>query len=103
MLSLREAGYDVEFIQETMPGRSDQEILSRTDIGNVIFITGDKGFGSWIFNLGLPAPNALMFTRLPHFEWRLTADRLIALLEGASIAGQMITITNTGDRRKALP
>ena len=103
VLHLRDVGFEVEFLDETMPGRSDQEILSRSDIGDAIFITGDKGFGKWIFNEGLPAPHAILFSRLSHSEWRSTAERLIALLEGGSIAGQMITITNAGDRAKALP
>ena len=103
VVRLREAGFDVEFIEETMPGLSDQEILSRPDIGEMTFITGDKGFGNWIFKLGLPAPDAILFSRLPHGEWQSTAERLVAILERGSIAGQMITITKSGERSKALP
>lgn len=103
VLRLREAGYDVEFILETMPGRLDPEILARADIGALIFITGDKGFGNWVFNLGLPPPLAILFSRLPHSEWDATADRLIAVLEGGTMAGQMITITQDGERTKPLP
>ncbi|WP_353204680.1 DUF5615 family PIN-like protein [Sphingomonas sp.] len=103
VLQLREAGYDVEFILETMPGRFDPEILARPDIGSLIFITGDKGFGNWIFNLGLPPPLAILFSRLPHSEWAVTVDRVIAVLERGTMAGQMITITQDGERTKPLP
>lgn len=100
VLTLREAGYDVEFIQETMPGRSDEEILARPDISNLIFITGDKGFGRWIFEQGLPPPLAVLFSRLPHGKWATTAKRWIAILERGAAPGQMITITESGERAK---
>ena len=103
VLRLREAGYDVEFILETMPGRTDEQILARPDIGRLIFITGDKGFGDWIFNLGLPAPLAVLYSRLPQPDWAVTVDRLIAVLEGTPLAGQLITITKDGERAKSLP
>lgn len=100
---LREAGFDVEYILETMPGRLDHEILARQDIGELIFVTGDKGFGDWIFNKGLPRPYAVMLSRLPHPEWPATAARLIAWLEQGIAPGQMITLTPNGDRTKPFP
>ena len=103
VLRLREAGYDVEFILETMPGRLDPDILARPDIGEFVFITGDKGFGDWIFHQGLPRPSAILFSRLPHPQWADTADRLIALLEEGVQPGQMITITKGGERVKPFP
>ena len=75
---LREAGVDVEYILETMPGRPDHEILARADIGELILVTGDKGFGDWVFNKGLPRPHAILLSRLPHLDWQATAMRLIA-------------------------
>jgi hypothetical protein len=103
VLSLRDAGYDVEFIQETMPGRPDQEILARPDIGAMIFITGDKGFGRWLFEQGLTRPLAVLFSRLPHGDWAGTSERLLALLERGVMPGQMVTITKDGERAKPFP
>lgn len=103
VMRLREKGYRVEFIQETMPGRSDEALLSRTDIGEAIFITGDKGFGDWTFNKGLPRPLAIILSRLPHPEWATTAERLLALLEQGIPPHQLITITNQGERTKPFP
>lgn len=100
MLALREAGYDVEFIDETMPGRTDQEILARPDVAYLILITGDKGFGRWIFKEGLPPPLSVLFSRLPHGEWAATAERLIAILMRGVPPGQMVTITESGERAK---
>lgn len=100
---LRQAGFDVEFILETMPGRPDEEILARPDIGSLIFITGDKGFGDWLFNKRLPQPLALLLSRLPQPEWQRTSDRLIAILERGVLPGQMVTITKDGERAKPFP
>ncbi len=97
---LREGGFDVEFILETMPGCLDEEILARCDIGNLVLITGDKGFGDWIFNKGLPRPRTVLLSRLPHREWEGTAARIIALLESGVAAGQMLTIVPDGVRAK---
>jgi Domain of unknown function (DUF5615) len=103
VVRLREAGYGVEYIQETMPGRLDPDILARADIGELIFITGDKGFGDWTFNKGLPTPRAILLTRLPHPDWSDTADRLIAILERGITPGQIITITKAADRARSFP
>lgn len=103
VLGLRAAGYTVEFIQETMPGKRDEELLGRSDIGQHIFITGDKGFGDWVFNKGFSRPLAILLTRLPHPEWAETVQRLVALLERGTLPGQMVTITKQGDRIKPFP
>ena len=100
---LRQAGFEVEFLQETMPGRLDPDILARSDIGDHILITGDKGFGDWIFNKGLGQPHAILLSRLPHPAWVETADRLIDCLERGVAPRQMTTITERGERLKPCP
>ncbi len=86
-----------------MPGRLDPDILARPDIGEMIFNTGDKGFGDWTFNKGLPRRVAILLTRLPHPDWAETADRLMAILERGVAPGQIITIIKSADRAKAFP
>ncbi len=103
VLCLREAGFEVEYIQETTPGRPDQQILARPDIGSFILITGDKGFGDWIFNKGLGRPSAILLRRLPHSEWAATAERIIDLLVRGVGQGQIITITRDGARTRQFP
>ena len=103
VVCLREAGFEVEFILETMPGRSDQDILARDDIGEFVLITGDKGFGDWIFNKGLGRPLAILLSRLPQPEWATTAGRLIDVLEQGVAAGQITTITRDGTRIRPFP
>lgn len=103
VVCLRDAGFDVEFILEAMPGRSDQHILARADIGEFVLITGDKGFGDWIFNKGLGRPLAIILSRLPQPEWATTARRVMDVLEGPVVPGQIITVTRDGDRIRPFP
>ena len=100
---LREAGHEVEWIKQTSPGALDPEILGRPDLGSMIFVTHDRGFGDLIFSKGLPTPYAILYTRLPHRLPNLTADLLIALLERGVSAGQMVTIKRDGSRTKPFP
>ncbi len=83
-----------------MPRRLDPEILARPDIDQFIFVTGDKGFGDWIFNKGLPQPLVIRLSRMPQPEWTTTAERLIAILERGVEPGQMVTITKDGVRTR---
>jgi len=103
VLRLREAGHEVEYVLETKPGRSDADILARPDVAELVFVTGDKGFGTWTFNLGLPRPLATMLDRCPHPDWANTADRILDILEQGVPAGQMITLTKDGVRIRPFP
>ncbi len=89
--------------KKQMPGWLDAQLLQRADIADAVFVTGDKGFGDWTFNKGLPRPLAILLSRLPHAEWAFTADRLIACLERGIEPGQMIAITKGGERAKPFP
>ena len=100
---LRGAGFDVEWIVQSMPGIADRDILARDDIGQFILITNDRDFGDLIFNHRLPCPKSILYTRLAHREAELTATRLIALLEAGVPAGQIITLTKNGERAKPFP
>jgi predicted nuclease of predicted toxin-antitoxin system len=100
---LREAGFEVEWIRQSSPGALDHEILARPDIASLVLITHDRDFGNLIFNKRLPAPYAILYSRLPHRRADTTADRTLALLEAGVIAGQMITMTHDGDRIKPYP
>ena len=103
VLRLREAGYDLEWIGQSMPGILDREILARPDIGQFVLITNDRDFGDLVFRERQPCPRSILYTRLPHRTADLTAMRLIALLEAGVPPGHLITITKDGDRRKPFP
>ena len=97
---LRQAGYSVEWIAETAPGSADTAILSRPDIGRLVLVTYDRDFGDLIFNRGLPAPHAILYTRLSRAEPAVIANRLLALLEAGIAAGHITTVTRDGARTR---
>ena len=100
---LRAAGFTVEFIRETSPGASDAAILARLDIGAMLLFTYDRDFGDLIFNQGLPAPAAILYTRLSRADPDYVATRLLSLLEAGVATGHMITVTRDGERMKPFP
>lgn len=100
---LRDAGYDVEWVKETTAGARDHDLLARGDIGGLVLVTNDRDFGELVFRDRLPAPHAILYTRVPHLEWRLAADLLIALLERGVPAQQITTITKDGVRSRPFP
>jgi predicted nuclease of predicted toxin-antitoxin system len=100
---LRAAGYNVEFIRESSPGAQDKDILARPDIGSVLLLTYDRDFGDLIFNHGLPAPAAILYTRLNRVEPDVIASRLLSLLEAGVTPGHITTITKDGERLKPFP
>ena len=77
VLRLREAGYDLEWIGQSMPGSLDRDILARADIGQLVLITNDRDFGDLVFRERQPCPRSILYTRLPHRTADLTAMRLM--------------------------
>ncbi|PTS87604.1 hypothetical protein DBR17_05705 [Sphingomonas sp. HMWF008] len=69
----------------------------------MILLTYDRDFGDLIFNRGLPAPLAILYTRLNRAEPEHIAERVLALLEAGVATGHMITITKDGERLKPFP
>ena len=100
---LRNHGYEIQWIKETAPGTPDIKILERTDISEFLLITNDRDFGELVFARGLPAPAAILYTRTPHREWKLTATRLIDIIAGGLARGQFVTIEAANVRFKPLP
>ena len=97
---LRKAGYVVDSIAESCPGSQDRDILMRPDITEYVLLTYDRDFGDLIFNQGLPAPAAILYTRLSRIEPETIAARLLTLLQKGVPVGHMITITKNGKRVK---
>ena len=100
---LRKAGFDLEWVAQSTPGVTDEDILARADIGALVLITNDRDFGDLVFSRHRPCPKTVLYTRLPHRAAELTATRLIALLEAGVPTGQMITLTKNGERAKPFP
>ena len=99
---LREAGLDVEAIAESAPGSTDRDILDRPDIADLILITYDSDFGELIFKDGLPAPAAVIYSRLGRAEPRFVADEIIALVGRPIAPASFNVITNEGVRTRPI-
>ncbi len=100
---LREQGFTVEWIKETSRGTADEDILKRVDITTLILVTNDSDFGALIFDKGLPAPFAILYTRLPHRDWKACAERVVSALTTGVSAAHMTTLTPTEMRSRAFP
>ena len=98
VVRLREAGHEVEWIREAARGMADDQILSRPDMADLVFITNDSDFGELIFAQSAPFPYCVLYSRLPHRSVDMTADRLIELLE-AGVPGQSIVTLTAADNR----
>ncbi len=101
--SLRTAGYYLPWIKEFAVGALDPDILARPDVLASVFITNDSDFGELIFNKGFRPPQAILYTRTLHRDWRLTSDLLLRELEQGVTLGHMTTITSRSIRRTPFP
>jgi predicted nuclease of predicted toxin-antitoxin system len=53
---MRQAGYDVLSIQETIPGAKDTVVIAEAQTSDRIILTFDKDYGELIFKQGIPDP-----------------------------------------------
>ena len=99
---LRGAGLNVEAVAEAAPGTSDRNILLRPDIADLILITYDSDFGELIYKHGLPAPAAVIYSRLGRAEPRFIADEIIELIRRPIAPASFNVITNDGVRTRPI-
>lgn len=78
--ALRTAGWDTEYVTETMPGINDDAVLQWARTENRILLTEDKDFGELAFRLKRDNPGVLML-RLPGGHWAQHWARLRAVLD----------------------
>lgn len=62
--ALRDAGHDVVWVRESMPGAADSEALAVAQAEHRIVLTADLDFGELAFRSGLPAQSGVMLVRL---------------------------------------
>ncbi len=61
---LREAGYDVEAVQEKEPGAKDPAVLDYAARENLVLLTFDRDYGELIYRRHLPSPRGVLYLRL---------------------------------------
>ncbi len=62
--ALREAGYEVVFMAELMPGATDAEVLAVSERSGAVLVTADGDFGTLTHLNRLPY-RGILFYRLP--------------------------------------
>ena len=95
---LRDRGFEVEWIHHSSPGALDPAILARADISDWVLITCDRDFGDLILHHELPAPLAVLYTRIEHRDWQATLARLREVIIGGVTPKAITTITRTAAR-----
>jgi predicted nuclease of predicted toxin-antitoxin system len=100
---LRAAGFDVEWVAETAPGATDEAILGRPDIGDLVLLTFDRDFGDLIFNRGYPKPRAILYSRLDRTDPQQIAARFLEVVSKGIPDHHMVTITADAERLKPFP
>lgn len=61
--TLRENGYDVVSISEDLSGISDEEVLRKASLENLIILTFDRDYGELIFKYQKDNPPAVVYFR----------------------------------------
>ena len=102
--ALREAGRDVLWAKQTMPGARDREVLARAQAEMRLVVTYDKDFGELAVRLGLPAANGVVLVRLGGPSPEIDNARVVSALLGRDDwAGHFAVVTDDRVRLRRLP
>ena len=80
---LREEGYDVFYVLESLPGANDDDILNRAFVENRLLLTEDKDFGELVYRLQKPTCGVVML-RFDEADHAHKLSRLRELLENSA-------------------
>lgn len=103
VVGLRAAGFDVEWVRDSAHGQSDEAILDRADINQLILITCDRDFGELVFKGNFPPPLAVLYSRIAHRKSALTVERLLQEIADGVALHQLTTLTEKHARRRPFP
>lgn len=80
---LREIGFDVLSVKESMPGATDAEVVSRAQSDARVSLTQDKDFGELAFRHQRSGPGVILF-RLHRMDRNARCDRMVAVISSRS-------------------
>jgi predicted nuclease of predicted toxin-antitoxin system len=101
---LREHGYDVLAVKDSMRSETDDAILARAQAEGRLVVTQDKDFGELAFRSRLPAPCGIVLFRLGGVGPDSDNRRMLEVLESdTDWAGNMVVATDTHIRIRPLP
>lgn len=101
--SLRKEGHQVDYIQESQPGSTDDAILINAYREKKIVITEDKDFGELVYRLNKPAFGVVLL-RFHPLDKQLKIQRLLHLVNFKSdkLAGNFIVLDSEKMRIKPI-
>lgn len=77
--ALREAGYDVQAVVETLRGATDEAVLTTASSEQRVLLTQDKDFGELVFALGTPSSGVVLL-RYPSTAREATRQAVLDLV-----------------------
>ncbi|HEY3876068.1 MAG TPA: DUF5615 family PIN-like protein [Candidatus Kapabacteria bacterium] len=99
---LRDAGFDVESIQEDTPSLDDISILDRAVQSGRLLLTFDRDFGDLIFHKMLPAPIGVIYFRFDLITSDEPAPLFLDLVERLKMEGYFTVVTRSTIRQRKL-
>ena len=101
---LRERGYDVFSVKESMRSERDDVILARAQADQRIVVTHDKDFGELAFRSQLSASCGVILLRLAGSDPDTDNERVLEAIESRSDwAGHFSVVTDDRIRMRPLP
>lgn len=102
--ALRVSGFDVEWVQESQPGRSEPALLQYAVAEERVILTFDKDFGALAFNAEVPASCGIILVRLAPTAPNVLARRLVDILEKRNDwTGSFAVVNDSTIRMRPLP
>ncbi|MFI5200923.1 MAG: DUF5615 family PIN-like protein [Candidatus Kapaibacterium sp.] len=103
VIILREAGFEVDSIQELSSSLDDTSILDIAVTSGSILLTFDRDFGDLIFNRQLPAPNGIVYFRFNPLTSEEPARMFLNLITEVKFEDNITVITRGNIRQRELP
>lgn len=101
---LRDRGFDVLAVQETMPGASDERVLAAAHESGRWLVTFDRDYGELVFSKRQAPPPAILYLRQEPIPSTRPAERVMELLAAPeSLAGHLLVVTERSVRLRRLP
>jgi len=100
VIKLREEGFELEYILESNPGISDEDIIKKSNKLNSVIITLDSDCGELIFKYGFKPKHDVIFFRLGSFLPEQPAEILIDLLKSGLATKSRLTVIDTESVRQ---
>lgn len=88
---LEQAGHDVVFVGDIMPGIANGKVLTKAERANRILITDDKDFGELLFRLKKPS-KGIVFLRTDTTSPEKRFELLDDILKKYEIEGKFIIV-----------